>query len=124
MSTLILFERATLTLCHYLLLQLKDFKTQIEDTTLQYPDYYHEKFHAYDGGNLDWEATWEFEVAAATTAMRIFKDDNITSDAASHALRRSFLDATEVGLVPACTFCTFCCHALCHRQTQIAAQLT
>ena len=97
-STFILFERATLTLCHYLLLQLKNFKTQIEDTTLQYPDYYHERFHAYDGGNLDWEATWEFEVAAATTAMRIFKDDNITSDAASHALRRSFLDATEVGL--------------------------
>ncbi|DBB17542.1 TPA: hypothetical protein ACH3X3_002600 [Trebouxia sp. C0006] len=75
--------------------ELEDFKSQIEDTTLQYPDYYHEKFHAYDGGNLDWEATWEFEVAAATTAMRIFKDDKITSDAASHALRRSFLDATE-----------------------------
>ncbi len=102
-SILGLFERAALTLCHCLLLQLEDFKSQIEDTTLQYPDYYHEKFHAYDGGNLDWEATWEFEVAAATTAMRIFKDDKITSDAASHALRRSFLDATEVGLVPGCT---------------------
>lgn len=97
---LVLFERATLTLCHCLLLQLEEFKSQIEDTTLQYPVYYHEKFHAYDGGNLDWEATWEFEVAAAALAMRIFKDDKITSDAASHALRKSFLDATEVGPVP------------------------
>ena len=104
-STLVLLERPTLTVCHCWLSQLEEFKTQIEDTTLQYPDYYHAKFHAYDGGNLDWEATWEFEVAAATTAMRIFKDDKITSDAASHALRRSFLDAAEVGLAPVGACC-------------------
>lgn len=79
-----------------LLVQLEELKAHIEDTTLQYPDYYTQKFHGYDGGNLDWEATWEVEVAAASLAMRIFKDDKITSEAASHELRKSFLDATQV----------------------------
>lgn len=77
-------------------MQLEELKAQIEDTTLQYPDYYTQKFHGYDGGNLAWEAAWEVEVAAATMAMRVFKDDKITSEVALHQLRKSFLDATEV----------------------------
>ncbi len=78
-------------------MQLLEIKAEVEDTGLQYPDYYLQKFHAYDGGNLEWEATWEVEVAAASLAMRIFKDDNTTAEAASHELRGSFLDATQVG---------------------------
>ena len=84
------------TVCWFM--QLLELKAQIEDTSLQYPDYYHQKFHAYDGGNLDWEAAWEVEVADATLAMRIFKDDKLTPQLASHELRKSFLDATQVML--------------------------
>lgn len=85
-----------MTVCWFT--QLLELKAQIEDTSLQYPDYYRQKFHAYDGGNLDWEAAWEVEVADATLAMRIFKDDKLTPQLASHELRKSFLDATQVML--------------------------
>lgn len=39
-------------------------RRQIENATVVYPDYYCCAFHAYDQGNLSWEAALEVEVAA------------------------------------------------------------
>lgn len=44
----------------------------IADPELVYPDYYLQPFHAYDQGNLSWEAAWEFEIAALTVHSRIW----------------------------------------------------
>ena len=37
---------------------------RVENPTLLYPKYYLRSFHAYDKGNLSWEAAWEVESAA------------------------------------------------------------
>ncbi|HEY9837699.1 MAG TPA: hypothetical protein V6D27_12475, partial [Vampirovibrionales bacterium] len=37
---------------------------QVQNPTLVYPDYYLREFHAYDQGNLSWQAASEVEVAA------------------------------------------------------------
>ncbi len=36
----------------------------IEDPTVSYPDYYQRPFHAYEQGNLCWEAALEVTMAA------------------------------------------------------------
>jgi ubiquinone/menaquinone biosynthesis C-methylase UbiE len=37
---------------------------QVQNPQLNYPDYYVRSFHAYEQGNLSWQAAWEVEVAA------------------------------------------------------------
>ncbi|KAF3790999.1 hypothetical protein EJ110_NYTH15340 [Nymphaea thermarum] len=45
-------------------------KEIIENTSLQYPDYYLNPFHAYDEGNLSWLAAAEAEPATMSMASR------------------------------------------------------
>ena len=48
-------------------LQLHDWETEltsVKNPQLSYPDYYCRSFHAYEKGNLNWEAAMEVEVAA------------------------------------------------------------
>ncbi|TYI06795.1 hypothetical protein ES332_A10G183800v1 [Gossypium tomentosum] len=47
----------------------KELKT-IQNTSLQYPDYYLSPFHAYDEGNLSWLAAAEAEVATMSMTRR------------------------------------------------------
>ncbi|MCM1983089.1 class I SAM-dependent methyltransferase [Lyngbya confervoides] len=49
-------------------------RAQLEDPTLVYPDYYLTAFHAYESGNLSWEAATEVEVAAYAAHARIWSD--------------------------------------------------
>ncbi|AFY81585.1 class I SAM-dependent methyltransferase [Oscillatoria acuminata] len=51
----------------------KEFQ-QVQNPTLVYPDYYLRSFHAYDQGNLSWEAASEVEVAAKAVHAHIWKD--------------------------------------------------
>ena len=62
----------------------------INDPNLVYPDYYQVPFHAYDRGNLCWEAA--FEAISATQAMylRIWRNEPITWSEAETRLRGSF----------------------------------
>ena len=47
--------------------RLHEFKTELEDMSMTYPDYFIKPFHGYNGGNLNWQAAIEGE--AATLSM-------------------------------------------------------
>jgi ubiquinone/menaquinone biosynthesis C-methylase UbiE len=57
---------------------------------LSYPDYYHVPFHAYDAGNLCWDAAFEAEAATYAMALRIWPTEHLTGEAAQDRLRQSF----------------------------------
>lgn len=48
--------------------------SKVENHQLTYPQYYLTSFHAYDQGNLCWEAAWEVESAAKAVHSTIWKD--------------------------------------------------
>jgi ubiquinone/menaquinone biosynthesis C-methylase UbiE len=62
-------------------------RAQIENASLIYPDYYLRSFHAYEQGNLGWDAAMEFEVAARAVHARLWPDAGIQGDA---MLRQSY----------------------------------
>jgi ubiquinone/menaquinone biosynthesis C-methylase UbiE len=63
---------------------------RIANPTVTYPDYYQKPFHAYDAGNLCWEAAFEAESATYAMALRVWPQDNLTWEAAQDRLRSSF----------------------------------
>ncbi|MEE3715169.1 class I SAM-dependent methyltransferase [Tumidithrix elongata RA019] len=72
---------------------------QVENPNLKYPEYYLRPFHAYDRGNLGWEAATEVEVAAYAVHSRIWKKDDPKGDA---QLRQSYHDilTTQISTSP------------------------
>jgi ubiquinone/menaquinone biosynthesis C-methylase UbiE len=73
-------------------LQAEDLDTelaQVQNLDLTYPKYYLTSFHAYESGNLSWEAATEVEVAAYAVHSRIWKGANAQGDA---MLRQSYHD--------------------------------
>ena len=60
---------------------------QLQSPHLVYPDYYLTSFHAYEQGNLSWEAAMEVEVAAHAVHARIWPEAGVQGDA---MLRQSF----------------------------------
>jgi ubiquinone/menaquinone biosynthesis C-methylase UbiE len=62
---------------------------QIQTANLDYPDYYLTSFHAYEQGNLSWDAAMEVEVAAYAVHARLYPDAGAQGDA---ILRQSFHD--------------------------------
>ncbi len=62
---------------------------QITNPNLQYPDYYLTSFHAYDRGNMSWDAAMEVEVAAYSVHAKIFAETGQNGDA---RLRQSYHD--------------------------------
>ncbi|NJM45696.1 MAG: class I SAM-dependent methyltransferase [Alkalinema sp. RU_4_3] len=63
---------------------------QITNPDITYPDYYNVPFHAYDQGNLCWDAAFEAESATYAMALRVWPSDNLTWEAAQERLRSSF----------------------------------
>lgn len=63
--------------------------------TISYPEYYTQAFHAYDLGNLNWQAAFECESATMSMALRVWPKEGLTAEAAQDRLRSSFLDAIE-----------------------------
>ncbi|BAU64206.1 Methyltransferase type 11 [Stanieria sp. NIES-3757] len=59
----------------------------ITNPQLQYPDYYLRSFHAYEQGNLSWEAAWEVESAAYAVHSTIWSDKSAKGDT---QLRQSY----------------------------------
>ncbi|MDJ0589237.1 MAG: methyltransferase domain-containing protein [Pleurocapsa sp. MO_226.B13] len=47
----------------------------VQNPDLSYPDYYTTSFHAYETGNLNWEAAWEVESAAHAVHAQIWSKD-------------------------------------------------
>lgn len=60
---------------------------QIQAANLSYPDYYLRSFHAYEQGNLSWDAAMEVEVAAYAVHARLWQDAGAKGDA---KLRQSY----------------------------------
>ena len=64
----------------------------IVNAEIVYPDYYRVPFHAYDAGNLCWEAAFEAESATQSMALRVWPNEpNLTFTEAQNRLRDSFL---------------------------------
>jgi ubiquinone/menaquinone biosynthesis C-methylase UbiE len=68
---------------------------QVENTQLTYPDYYRCSFHAYDEGNLSWEAALEVEVAAYAVHAKIWPNAGAQGDP---KLRQSYHDVLRTQL--------------------------
>ena len=63
------------------------------DRSIVYPSYYVQEFHAYDEGNLNWQAAVECESATLSMALRVWPKDSLTSTEAQDRLRSSFLSS-------------------------------
>ncbi len=62
----------------------------LTNSAVIYPDYYQVPFHAYDAGNLCWDAAFEAESATYAMALRVWKDEPLTPIEAQDRLRSSF----------------------------------
>ncbi len=81
-------------------LRSRDWETelsQVENTQLTYPDYYRRTFHAYDQGNLCWEAALEVESAAYAVHAKIWPHAGAQGDA---KLRQSYHDVLKDKITP------------------------
>lgn len=63
---------------------------QIRNPAIAYPDYYQVPFHAYDEGNLCWQAAFEAESATYAMALRVWPQEALTWTEAQDRLRGSF----------------------------------
>ena len=70
--------------------KVKALLPSITNPNLIYPDYYRVPFHAYEQGNLCWQAAFEAESATYSMGLRVWKQEKITWQAAHHRLRSSF----------------------------------
>jgi ubiquinone/menaquinone biosynthesis C-methylase UbiE len=68
---------------------------QIANPNLEYPKYYLTSFHAYERGNMSWDAAMEVEVAAYSVHAKIFAETGTTGDA---QLRKSYHDLVTQAL--------------------------
>lgn len=62
---------------------------RVQDPSLIYPNYYLRSFHAYETGNLNWEAATELGVAAKAVHAKIWPEAGAQGDA---KLRQSYHD--------------------------------
>ncbi|KDR56918.1 MULTISPECIES: class I SAM-dependent methyltransferase [Oscillatoriales] len=65
---------------------------QVNKSDLAYPEYYLRSFHAYDNGNLSWQAAVEVEVAALAVHAKIWPDAGVAGD---DRLRQSYHDVLQ-----------------------------
>ncbi|BAZ22485.1 type 11 methyltransferase [Kalymmatonema gypsitolerans NIES-4073] len=74
------------------MLQARDWQTdlaKVQNPKLSYPEYYLRSFHAYETGNLSWEAAFEVESAAYAVHAKIWPDAGAQGD---RKLRQSYHD--------------------------------
>lgn len=62
----------------------------ITNPEVVYPDYYRVPFHAYPEGNLCWQAALEAPSATYAMALRVWKGEDLTWEAAHNRLRNNF----------------------------------
>ncbi|MGL5794275.1 MAG: class I SAM-dependent methyltransferase, partial [Waterburya sp.] len=56
----------------------KDLLDSLTNQNLVYPDYYQVPFHAYDEGNLCWQAAFEAASATYSMGLRVWKNETLT----------------------------------------------
>lgn len=77
-------------------LQLRNWEpdlTKVQNPQITYPDYYLTSFHAYEQGNMSWQAAFEAESAAYAVHAKLW--DNISSEGDAK-LRQSYHDVLKV----------------------------
>lgn len=77
----------------YELLQQSGIQQRLDRMTnseVSYPNYYQKPFHAYEDGNLCWDAAFEAESATYAMALRVWKNEPLTWQEAQTRLRSSF----------------------------------
>jgi ubiquinone/menaquinone biosynthesis C-methylase UbiE len=62
----------------------------LTNQSVTYPGYYQVPFHAYDEGNLCWQAAFEAESATYAMALRVWPQEHLTWQTAQERLRDSF----------------------------------
>lgn len=75
------------------------YLAQVENADLKYPDYYCCSFHAYEQGNLSWDAALEVEVAARAVHAGIWADAGAEGDS---RLRTSYHDIVKNTVTQPC----------------------
>jgi SAM-dependent methyltransferase len=68
------------------------------ESSVRPPAYYLARFHAYDAGNLCWQAACEAEQATDAMALRVWPDEPLQPEEAQTRLRRSIYDAMAPSL--------------------------
>jgi ubiquinone/menaquinone biosynthesis C-methylase UbiE len=63
---------------------------EIINPEITYPEYYQKPFHAYEQGNLCWDAAFEAESATYAMGLRIWRNEPLTWQTAQDRLRLSF----------------------------------
>jgi ubiquinone/menaquinone biosynthesis C-methylase UbiE len=63
---------------------------EVQNPAIAYPSYYQVPFHAYDAGNLCWQAAFEAEPATYAMALRVWPSEDLTWQAAQERLRGTF----------------------------------
>jgi ubiquinone/menaquinone biosynthesis C-methylase UbiE len=69
---------------------IKQQLSTIINSGIVYPDYYQVPFHAYEAGNLCWQAAFEAPSATYSMALRVWPKENLTWSSAHERLRESF----------------------------------
>lgn len=70
-------------------------KASLESLSLVYPEYYLGSIHAYENGDLDWQAALEAESAAYTVHSTIWKDTDGISVNGDPKLRQAYHDVLK-----------------------------
>jgi ubiquinone/menaquinone biosynthesis C-methylase UbiE len=70
--------------------EVKNLLTEITNSEINYPEYYQQPFHAYDQGNLCWQAAFEAEPATRAMGLRVWPKEKIDWQTAESRLRGSF----------------------------------
>ncbi|VEP11381.1 Methylase involved in ubiquinone/menaquinone biosynthesis [Hyella patelloides LEGE 07179] len=75
---------------------VQELYNAIANLDVEYPDYYCVPFHAYDEGNLCWQAAFEAGSATQSMGLRVWKNEpGLTWEAAQNRLRSSFHQVLE-----------------------------
>jgi ubiquinone/menaquinone biosynthesis C-methylase UbiE len=78
---------------------LNDLYSKLSSTSLKYPEYYMKPFHAYDEGNLSWQAAVEVESAALTVHAPIYTSDRSILDINGDAMLRDNFHTNMKGML-------------------------
>ncbi len=74
---------------------VKELYKAIANPDLVYPEYYQVPFHAYERGNLCWEAAFEAASATYSMGLRVWKNEDLSWQDAQQRLRHNFLQILE-----------------------------
>lgn len=72
----------------------------VANPDIQYPAYYTTSFHAYDQGNLSWQAAWEVESASRAVHAQIWSKGDVSGDP---MLRQSYSQVMQANIQTAPT---------------------